>query len=1011
MLAEGVRSLIHQSPIRDDSESEASDDPRARKRARESKKTRTAAAPAKKPKPKAKVPQTHRELSSASTASYHPTQKEWESEGENELDNEDDIYELESSSDDSPKASPLPTSRKILARHRQVCERCHNGPADELLEKALKKKKKGMAPRRRKDDDDDWDMSEEERARIMMGWLECERCTVSWHWGCLKPNQRKDILHAFRTKNPDAPRRRNIEIHESATFLCESCETTPECFVCHHSRLPEEKAQKPHPLANGTTSTMANGGGTDEPIVIDSDDDAGGGNSAPPPPSTPDEPPKPVNAGPVEDPFRPDGLRHSKPAPLIFRCFRCKLGVHYEHLKSPFPDGDKFALPSLAHVYQTTSAQGSAWYCHQCREWNYKVESIIAWRPWPANATEPELEEDEVPLYRDPLPREYLVKFEGRSFRHVVWAPHPWVYKVSPPKLKNFVEKGPALNLITDETLATFGDTMEAPTIANVLEASERDKKHHGVPPDPEAAESLPIAWSTVDRVIDAMLLPPKKRKGKGKAKSNGRVIESDSESEESDWEPVNGKEPPIEKAVEIERWESMAGRKLSEDDVDEVATLVTWFLAKWDDLQYDQSCWDTPPPVDSELYPAFKHALKRYLAARRVKIPVLNDKQIKARERLARTSRAPPNEQPECVVGGTLMPFQIEGFQWLTYKHLKRESCILADDMGLGKTIQVASFLGHLGSEDFGIYPALVIVPNSTITNWVREFEKWVPHLRVVPYYGVASSRKVVSKFELYHKGAQNKAAGLKAHVVLTTYDMITSSEFAVFSRMPRWEVVIVDEGQRLKSNSSLIFNRLKTLNSVHRILLTGTPLNNNLREIFNLLNFLDPESFRYLEELEERFENLTESLILELHEMIKPYILRRVKADVLKLPPKVEIIVPISLTPAQKVLNKRILHRHKEAINNIMKQRKKKKAQAAKAKGKGKEVANGDALPNGTAAVNGTKEGDDGEGGKDGEGSKDGGAAPNGDNEGGEAGPSQTAPERRTRDSVQPSEVIEVD
>lgn len=160
------------------------------------------------------------------------------------------------------------------------------------------------------------------------------------------------------------------------------------------------------------------------------------------------------------------------------------------------------------------------------------------------------------------------------------------------------------------------------------------------------------------------MLLPPKKRKGKGKGKSNGRVIESDSESEESDWEPVDGEKPPVEKAVEIERWENMAGRKLSEDDVDEVAPLVTWFMAKWDDLQYDQceshegallttACWDTPPPVDSELYPAFKHALKRYLAARRVKIPILNDQQIKARERLARTSRAPPNEQPECVVGG----------------------------------------------------------------------------------------------------------------------------------------------------------------------------------------------------------------------------------------------------------------------------------------------------------------------------------------------------------------------
>lgn len=144
----------------------------------------------------------------------------------------------------------------------------------------------------------------------------------------MKPNQRKDILHAFRTK--DAPRRRNIEIHESATFLCESCETTPECFVCHHSRLPGEKAQK-HPSTIGTTNATANGSGTDEPIVIDSDDDGSGHNSAPPRTSTPDERPKSEEAYLVADPFKPDGLRDSKPAPLVFRCFRCKLGVHYEH--------------------------------------------------------------------------------------------------------------------------------------------------------------------------------------------------------------------------------------------------------------------------------------------------------------------------------------------------------------------------------------------------------------------------------------------------------------------------------------------------------------------------------------------------------------------------------------------------------------------------------------------------------------------------------------------------------
>jgi SNF2 family DNA or RNA helicase len=106
------------------------------------------------------------------------------------------------------------------------------------------------------------------------------------------------------------------------------------------------------------------------------------------------------------------------------------------------------------------------------------------------------------------------------------------------------------------------------------------------------------------------------------------------------------------------------------------------------------------------------------------------------------------------------------------------------------------------------------------------------------------------------------------------------------------------------VKSDSNLIFSRLKTLNAVHRILLTGTPLNNNLRELFNLLNFLDPVNFKYfsffsyqgtsltargLNDLEEKFFHLNENLLAELHAMIQPYILRRIKADVLRLPPKV--------------------------------------------------------------------------------------------------------------------------
>lgn len=112
-------------------------------------------------------------------------------------------------------------------------------------------------------------------------------------------------------------------------------------------------------------------------------------------------------------------------------------------------------------------------------------------------------------------------------------------------------------------------------------------------------------------------------------------------------------------------------------------------------DQQDQKACWDTPPPSSSPLYAAYKHGLFKYLAARRITIPVLTPAQIRARDNnddddvvaAARGRFVPPQEQPECIAGGTLMPFQMEGFQWLLYKYFKRESCILADDMGLGKT------------------------------------------------------------------------------------------------------------------------------------------------------------------------------------------------------------------------------------------------------------------------------------------------------------------------------------
>nr|XP_019045482.1 hypothetical protein I302_05872 [Kwoniella bestiolae CBS 10118]OCF24412.1 hypothetical protein I302_05872 [Kwoniella bestiolae CBS 10118] len=829
-----------------------------------------------------------------------------------------------------------------LYTHRAFCEKCSREPADDILYRA--NNRKNRKKKKRRNEEDDVMISEEELANMLEGWLECEKCVVSSHWGCLTPAQKKDVLTDIREREGSPAegekRRRSVAVDESATFICAKCVLNPDCFVCHKDKI-KEKNPKPESKEDAEGG-KANDVNRSEKMDVDD----------------------PENRKPQEEEVEVEA-EEEETIPK-FRCLPCKQSVHYEHLDVPHSLGQDPSLPEVAFHYQHETDGGDAWICHQCREWIWTVDIVIAWRPSPANAVEPELEEDEKANWKDALPREYLVKWTGRGFRHVSWVPHPWLQVLSRQKLQNFLEKGPNLDLITDETLAAKGDEMAQPTISNLTaeddqisgrksghalehgsNAQDGKKEWKGIGPGPEkdAESSLPIEWNTIDRVLDVMLLPP--RQTAKPAMKRGKRIMSNSLSASAsdsghatpirngDLSPADemrrqyglkdGQKPPEEMQLDIDIFEEKTGRDLDENDVDEIAGLVTWCFVKWDDLQYDQSTWDTPPPTNSPLYPAFKRALARYLRSRKVVIPVLTPAQARVRDEGAEGLYVPPENQPDCIVGGQLMPFQMQGFQWLLYKHFRRESCILADDMGLGKTIQIASVLGYLGSSKYKIYPCLVVVPNSTITNWVREFEKWVPHMRVVPYYGEAASRKVIRQYELYHKGMQNKAEGLNAHVVLTTYDMITGNEFRVFRNIPRWEVLCVDEGQRLKSDNSVIFNRLKTLNSVHRILLTGTPLNNNLRELFNLLNFLDPATFKELEDLEARFENLNESLVSELHEMIKPYILRRIKADVLKLPPKIEIIVPISLTPIQKQVYKSVFEKNSEVIQAILRARKK--------------------------------------------------------------------------------------
>lgn len=220
---------------------------------------------------------------------------------------------------------------------------------------------------------------------------------------------------------------------------------------------------------------------------------------------------------------------------------------------------------------------------------------------------------------------------------------------------------------------------------------------------------------------------------------------------------------------------------------------------------------------------------------------------------------------------------------------------------MGLGKTIQIIGYLYALFKK-YKIYPFVIVVPNSTATNWVREFQKWAPDMTVAPYFGGQTSRKLALDNEILDKNRR-----LKCHVVVATYE--SSLDYSELHRI-FWAVMVVDESQRLKNDQSLLFRTLKQYKVDQISLLTGTPLQNNLKELFNIMNFIQPDNFHGSEA--ELYADMTQAKIEDLHERLRPHFLRRTKEEVLKsLPPKYELIVPLSMTPIQKEVYKDCLNR----------------------------------------------------------------------------------------------------
>ncbi|XP_071987689.1 helicase SRCAP isoform X2 [Engystomops pustulosus] len=256
-------------------------------------------------------------------------------------------------------------------------------------------------------------------------------------------------------------------------------------------------------------------------------------------------------------------------------------------------------------------------------------------------------------------------------------------------------------------------------------------------------------------------------------------------------------------------------------------------------------------------------------------------------------------------LLRGELREYQHIGLEWLVTMYEKKLNGILADEMGLGKTIQTISLLAHLACERGNWGPHLIIVPTSVILNWEMELKRWCPSFKILTYYGSQKERK------LKRQGWTKSNA---FHVCITSYKLVLQDHQAF--RRKNWKYLILDEAQNIKNFKSQRWQSLLNFNSQRRLLLTGTPLQNSLMELWSLMHFLMPHVFQSHREFKEWFSNpltgmiegsqeYNEGLVRRLHKVLRPFLLRRIKLDVEKqMPKKYEHVIYCRLSKRQRFL-----------------------------------------------------------------------------------------------------------
>ncbi|GFH13581.1 uncharacterized protein HaLaN_09499, partial [Haematococcus lacustris] len=282
-----------------------------------------------------------------------------------------------------------------------------------------------------------------------------------------------------------------------------------------------------------------------------------------------------------------------------------------------------------------------------------------------------------------------------------------------------------------------------------------------------------------------------------------------------------------------------------------------------------------------------------------------------------------PVQEQPSSI-RGEMREYQVAGLQWLVRQYDHGINAILADEMGLGKTLQTIAFLlplllamqAYLTFDRHVTGPHLVVVPLSVLPNWMAEFKRFAPDLRVVRIHVNDEGERQRLRREVLSDPSS-------FDVAVTTYDMVNSVHFGeTLKHAIVWRYVVLDEGHRVKNEDALISQGMRQVQKQHVLMLTGTPVQNNLHELFALLNFMFPDVFTSSEAFDKAF-NLTQNVVdtgtLEAaHYLLRPFMLRRDEVEC-KLPPKVETRINCPLSEFQTFWYRRLLLRDCEMLKQL--------------------------------------------------------------------------------------------